>query len=717
MADPMDPPRPDRRPAVIEAHGDERTDNWFWLHDRSDPQVLAHLEAERAHADAVLARLDPLRDQLYREIKGRVAETDMSTPVRNGAWWYYRRTHEGEAYPVHCRRPADRDEPPVDAPAGGGEQVLLDENRLADGQRYLEVANLVVSPDHRWLAFGTDTSGAELYDLRFRSLAPGVPDPPDVVAATYYGLAWANDNATVFYTRVDDAMRPHQLWRHRMGAHPSEDVLVLQEDDERFTLSVGKSKDDALILVVLESHTTTEWWTIPAESPQAAPRVVRPRCQGVEYSVEHHRGWLVGTTNDGAEDFRVVARRLDGSDEVELLAHRPGTRVEGVDVFDRWLVVDERVDAEPGLRIVEIPRGGLSELGGADVMARSRVVPVDHHPAVTWEGSNPEPGAAALRIGQTSLVLPRTTSDYDLASGAVAVRKRQPVLGGYDPDRYRTYRLWVPAADGARIPVSVVHRADLLADVHAAPGTPPPRPAPCLLYGYGSYEASIDPTFSSMRLSLLDRGVIFAIAHVRGGGEMGRRWSLDGKTAHKEHTVSDFIACARHLVDTGFTAPDRLAARGRSAGGLLMGAIVNQAPELFTAVVAEVPFVDCLTTMLDETLPLTVGEFEEWGDPVRDAAAYATIKAYSPYDNVRGRDDDGRRIRHPRIFATGALHDPRVGFWEPAKWVAKLRDEDPDVDAIFRPELSSGHGGKSGRYDAWQEEALVYAFVLDAIGA
>jgi oligopeptidase B len=713
----MDLPQPQRRPTVIEAHGDKRTDDWYWMRDRDDPAVIAHLEAERAFADAALSRLEPVREQIYQEMKARIAETDMSAPVRSGGWWYYQRTEEGKSYPIHCRRPVEGDEPPVGAPPDEHEHVLLDENLRAEGEPYLEVANFVVSPDHRWLAYGTDTSGAELYDLVFRSLDAGVPDAPETVPGAYYGLAWANDNATVFYTRVDQAMRPYQVWRHRVGSDPAGDEVVLQEDDERFNLTVGKTKDDAFVVIVLESHTTAEWWTIPAGQPDSHPKPVRPRRQDVEYSVEHHRGWFVGATNDGAEDFRVVARPVDGSEEIELLPHRPGTRVDGVDVFDRWLVVDERMDAEPGLRVVEIPAGGLGALAGVDLLARSRVVPSEHHPAVTWEGPNPEPGSASMRIEQTSLVQPRTASDFDFDSGIVTVRKRQPVLGGYDPARYRTYRLWVPAGDGTRVPLSVVHRADLLADPDAAPGTPPSAPAPCLLYGYGSYEHSIDPTFSSMRLSLLDRGVIFAIAHVRGGGELGRRWYLDGKTANKEHTITDFVACARYLVDNGFTAPDRLAARGRSAGGLLMGAIVNQAPELFAAVVAEVPFVDCLTTMLDETLPLTVGEFEEWGDPVRDSDAYATIKAYSPYDNIQGRDNEGKPLRHPRIFATGALNDPRVGFWEPAKWVAKLRAEDPEADVIFRPELASGHAGRSGRYDAWRDEALVYAFILDAVGA
>jgi oligopeptidase B len=722
QTDRLRPPLPERRPTVIEAHGDKRTDDFYWLRDREDPAVLTHLELEHAYADSVLARLGPLQETIFQEMKARIAETDMSTPVRDGPWWYFQRTYEGKSYPVHCRRPVEGDDPPVDVAPDELEQVLLDENVLAEGLPYLEVANLVVSPDHRRLAFGTDTSGGELYDLVFRSLAPGVDDVPETVPATYYGLAWTNDNGSVFYTRVDHAMRPYQVWRHVLGTDPAEDALILQEDDERFNLSVGKTKDDVYICVVLESHTTSEWWVVPADDPTVSPRIVQPRRQDIEYSVEHHNGWFVGTTNDGAEDFRVVAVPAagPGGDGVPLVPHRPGVRIEGVDVFQKWLVIGERLEGEPVLRVVEIPGTGIAGLAEKDLLAMSNLVPSKHHPAVTWEGPNPEPSATALRFEQTSLVQPRTASDFDPSTGAVVVRKRQPVLGGYDESRYLTYRIWITAPDGAHIPMSVVHRADLLPDGGAVPGTPgatPAVPAPCLLYGYGAYEASIDPVFSPMRLSLLDRGVIFAIAHVRGGGELGRRWYLDGKTASKEHTVTDFVACARYLVDAGFTAPNRLAARGRSAGGLLMGAVVNQAPDLFAAVVAEVPFVDCLTTMLDESLPLTVGEFEEWGDPVRDPVAYATIKAYSPYDNIRGHDEDGRPVPHPRIFATGALNDPRVGFWEPAKWTAKLRVEVPNVDVVFRPELSAGHGGRSGRYDAWRDEALVYAFVLDAIGA
>src|SRR5487761_1872902 len=712
------PPHAERRPVTLEAHGDTRVDEWYWLRDREDPAVVAHLKSENDYADAVLEPLVPLRDRLFDEIKARIVETDLSVPVRRGPWWYYQRTEEGKSYAVHCRRPVEDDTPPLEVEPSPDETVLLDENELADGHEYLRVANLDASPDHRWLAYATDTTGAELYDLRFRPLFPGAGGDGgggarETVTGTHNGLAWANDNATVFYTRVDDAMRPYQVWRHRLGTDPARDELVLQEDDERFTLAVGRTKDGAYVAVVLQSRTTSEWWVIPADEPDTAPVIVEPRRQGIEYSIEHHRtgsepGWFVMVTNDAAEDFRGAARPANTAPQTaptartaptaasrwtELVPHRSGTRVEDVDVFDDWLVIAERDEGEPVLRVVGIPPAGIRGMIGTDVLAGSMVVPGEHRPSATWEGPNPEPGAPTLRIEQTSLLQPRTVSDLDFASGQLTVRKRQPVLGGFDPANYRAFRLWASAPDGTAVPISVVHRTDLLADRDAPEGTPPDQPAPCLLYGYGAYEISMEPAFSSLRLSLLDRGVIFAIAHVRGGGELGRRGWLEGKEAAKPNTFSDFAACARHLVDAGFTVPGRLAARGGSAGGLLMGAVVNQAPELFTAVVAEVPFVDCLTTMLDESLPLTVGEFEEWGDPGRDLGAYRTIKSYSPCDNLRGRDAAGSPVRHPTLYVTAGLNDPRVGYWEPAKWVAKLRDVDPECRVVLRTELSAGHGG------------------------
>ena len=734
------PPEPERRPHVLRAHGDERVDEWYWLADRTDPAVLAHLQAENDHTEAVLAPLAALRAELYREMVARIDETDLSVPVRRGPWWYYQRTEEGKSYPIHCRRRAGvvGEDPPTAEPPAGDEQVLLDQNELSAGHEYLQVANLAVSPDHGWLAYAVDSTGAERYELRFRRVAPDAGPPGtgpapapggggEFVPDTYYGLAWANDNATVFYTRVDEAMRPYQLWRHRLGDDPADDVLVMEEPDERFVLQPGRTKNGRVIVVSLHSTTTSEAWIIRADEPDAAPRLVEPRHEGIEYHVDHLQaspdgtGWLLVVTNDGAEDFRLMAVQEGDPGRRnwrEVLPHRPGTRLQDVEVFDDWLVVDERLDGEARLRVVPLPSGSarVADPLGGDLLGRSRLVEAAEHPSTTWAGANPDPASTALRLEQTSLISPIEVSDLTFATGEVKLRKRQPVLGGFERSRYRTFRLWATAEDGTEVPISVVHRSDLLADGDAPPGTPPAGPAPCLLYGYGAYEHSIDPVFSSLRLSLLDRGFVFAVAHVRGGGELGRRWYEEGKLLAKPHTFTDFVACARHLIDAGFTTPDRLAARGGSAGGLLIGAVANLAPGLFAAMVAEVPFVDCLTTMLDASLPLTVGEWDEWGNPLTDPAAYAVMRSYSPYDNVRSQAPDGSPIRYPDILATAGLNDNRVGYWEPAKWVAKLRAANPANRVLLRTELGAGHGGPSGRYDAWRDEALVFSFLLDALG-
>jgi oligopeptidase B len=708
---------------VLRAHGDERIDDWYWLADRDDPALLPHLKAENAYMEAALAPLAPLRQSVYEEMVARIAEADLSVPVRHGPWWYYTRTEEKKSYAIHCRRPAKPGTPPpLDQGPVLDEQVLLDENILAEGLEYFEVGNLAVSPDHRRLAYATDTTGGEVFALTFSDIDGG-DLVYEIVPDTYYGLAWANDGATVFFTRVDDAMRPYQLWRHRLGTDPEDDVLVLEEPDARFTVSVGWTKDRAFVVATVQSNTTSEVWVIPADEPEVPPRVIEARRHQVEYGIEHVRdggGWFLVVTNDEALDFRLMAVPDDAPGRESwrpVIGHRRGTRLEDVDVFEDSLVVAERLEGELRLRVVPLNRAeGTTDPFGPDPLARSWLVGSDEHPAVTWEGPNPEHSTTTLRYEQSSLVSPRAVYDADLATGSPTLLKRQPVLGGYDPSLYRTFRLWADAPDGVRVPISVVHRADLLEDPEAAPGTPPAAPAPCLLYGYGAYEISVEPAFSSLRLSLLDRGFVFAIAHVRGGGELGRGWYEDGKLAAKPHTFSDFIAAARHLVASGFTTPDTLVARGGSAGGMLMGAVVNQAPELFCAVVAEVPFVDCLTTMLDDTLPLTVGEWEEWGNPVTDADAYATMKSYSPYDNVRSHHTDGTAVRHPQVLATAGLHDPRVGYWEPAKWVARLREANPQNRVLLKTELVAGHAGPSGRYDAWRDEALVVAFILDALG-
>ena len=687
-AAPVDPPSARRDPHVLTAHGDERRDDWYWLRDRDDPEVIAYLEAENAYADAMLAPMLPLRDRIFDEIKSRVQETDESAPVAERGWEYTSRTFEGAQYAVHCRRL--RGEGPELA------RVVLDENRLADGHDYFALGGFEVTPDHATLAYSVDVTGGERYTLRFRDIATG-EDLPDTVDDVTYGLAWADDARTCFYTRPDDAMRPFEIWRHALGTPTSDDVLVYREDDERFFVGIERTRSGRFVLIETSSKLTSEVWFVPTEMPDAEPRVIAPRDHGHEYSVEHHwseergdRFLIVTNQGGGARNFELVsAPCVDPARQywTPLVPHRDDVKLDSVCAFAEHLVLSERAHGLERLRVMNVEDGDIREIEMPDPVYS------------VWIGPNPEFETTMLRYGYTSLVAPVTDVDYDMNTRRSDVVKTQPVLGGYDPSRYVSARMWAQAPDGTRIPISLVHRRD----------TPIDGTAPALLYGYGSYEISTDPSFRSSRLSLLDRGFVFAIAHVRGGGEMGRGWYEDGRLEHKANTFTDFIACAEHLIANGYTSPARLAARGGSAGGLLMGAITNLRPDLFAAVVAEVPFVDVVTTMLDPSLPLTVTEWDEWGDP-REPDAYARMKAYSPYDNVRAVD-------YPALLVTTGLNDPRVQYWEPAKWVAKLRDRSTSGKPIYlRTEMDAGHGGPSGRYDAWLDEANVLAFVCDALG-
>ncbi|HMG25537.1 MAG TPA: S9 family peptidase [Acidimicrobiia bacterium] len=683
-----------RRPTVLRAHGDERVDDWFWLRNRDDPEVLAYLEAENAYTRDVMAPTAALQQQLFEEIKSRVQETDATAPVRKGPYEYFSRTIEGRQYGIQCRRPPgtpglpDPFATPGSAP---GEEVLLDQNVLAQGHDYFALGGFAVSPDHSRLAYSVDTTGGERYELRFRDLTTG-DDLPDVIPDVYYGLAWANDDRTCFYVRPDVAMRPWQVWRHQLGTSSGDDELVYQEDDERFYAGVGRTRTGRYVVIALGSKITSESWFVDANEPGTAPRVVEPRREGVEYDVEHHSSpehgdrFFVVTNDDGAENFKLMVTPVDrpGRDHWrEVVPHRDDVRLEGVDAFAGHLVLSERAE---GLERIVVRRLADDE---------SHVVAMPDPVYSAGVGANPEFDTRTLRFEYTSLVAPVSSYDYDLDARERTFVKRQPVPG-YDPDAFESHRLWATAPDGTRVPVSVVHRR----------GVPHDATAPGVLYGYGSYEISIDPSFSAARVSLLDRGVVFAIAHIRGGGELGRRWYEDGKLERKPNTFTDFIACAEHLIDAGYAARDRLAARGGSAGGLLMGAVANLRPDLFRAIVAEVPFVDSLTTILDETLPLTVTEWEEWGNPVVDPEIYKVMKAYAPYDNVEAKD-------YPAMLVTGGLNDPRVSYWEPAKWVAKLRTMKTDGNPLLlKTEMGAGHAGPSGRYDAWRDEALVLAFLL-----
>ena len=716
-------PRAEKRPFEISRHGDTRSDPYYWLKERGDEEVLAHLRAENEYLASELSHLAPLEEELFEEIKARIEETDISVPVRRGDWWYYERTREGLNYPISCRVRvlAGVDSPPevladVEIP---DERVILDENLEAQGHDFLSVGVLAVSPDDGWVAVGVDFDGDERHRVSVRPLAGQAP-LHDEIEDVYYGFAWAGDSQYFFYTRVDEAMRPWQLWRHAVGTSARDDVLVLQEDDAQYNVSVGRSRDDAVILVAVSSSSTSEMFFLDALTPTAPLQLLEVRRQGVEYSVEHlrdraGRDWWLKVTNEDATDFRLVARRVEDATAPwrELIAHRPGERLDGVDAFATFLAVTERVDGFATVRVVTLGDG--DDPFGSDMLARAYFVDGGPAPSTVGLSANAMYETSSLRVSITSMVTPRLVADVDIRTGTATVLKQQRVLGGYDTASYVTGRLWVHASDGVRIPVSVVARRDVMrveenGDLAAL------QAGPLLLYGYGSYEISIDPTFSSLLLSLLDRGVIFAIAHIRGGGEMGRSWYETGKLAQKPTTFSDFVQVARYLIAESWTTPDQLAARGASAGGLLMGAVINLAPELFRCIVAEVPFVDALTTMLDETLPLTVGEWEEWGNPDASAEAYRTMKSYAPYDNVRSTNADGSARIYPNVFAAGGLNDSRVGFWEPAKWVLKLRDANEANVAYLKTEMGAGHGGPSGRYDAWRDEAQILAYIIHELG-
>ena len=698
--EPIPVPTPaEQRPTVREHHGDRVIDPYEWLRDADDPAVIAHLEAENAYAEAVTADLEPLRRTIFGEIKSRVLETDLSVPVASGPWWYYTRTVEGQQYAVHARSPLTDPaaRPELDAAAIVGEQILVDGNVEAGDSEFFAIGALTVSHDHHRLALATDRTGDERFDLVIRDLRTG-ETIDDSVRGVGYGVEFSQDASIIFYSRLDDAWRPHQLWRHRVGSDPGEDVLVHQEDDERFWMGIGSSRDERWLVHSIGSKTTSEVRLLDSTDPTGPWRIVAPRRPGVEYDVEPagDRLFIVHNRDSLESDLAWAPASSTSMDQWQpLLASAPGERFLGVEAFDSHLVLGLRRDGLTALRLIPLHDNGFGEPADLDFPEELLSVGL---------GDNPEPDQQTLLLGYESYLTPRTVLELDLRTGERTVLKQQPVLGGYDPSDYVQHREWALAPDGTRIPVSVVRRAEVEPDGSAA----------ALLSAYGAYEISSDPYFSVARLSLLDRGVVYAVAHVRGGGEMGRHWYEDGKLLRKPHSFSDTVAAAQLLHDKGWVAPDRLALEGGSAGGLLVGAVTNLAPELFRVVHAAVPFVDALTTILRPDLPLTVGEWEEWGNPLEDPEVYACMRSYTPYENVTARP-------YPSVLATTSLHDTRVFFTEPAKWVARLRatvTSDPLTHPILlRTELAAGHGGRSGRYAVWEQTAWEWAFVLGQLGA
>lgn len=693
-----DAPTADRRSTLRTHHGDTFDDPYEWLRAKDSDEVIAHLEAENAHTDAETAHLAGLRERLFQEIKGRVQETDLSVPTRRGDWWYYSRTEEGAQYGIHCRAAADADdwtpprlEPGVPVP---GEEILLDGNVEAEGHEFFSLGAFDTSDDATKLLWSTDFEGDELYTVRVRDLTTGTTLEDEIPNTG--GAFFTPDGTGVLYTTRDEAWRPDTLWLHRLGTPVSSDVQLFHEPDEKFWLGAGITRSRRYLVIGVGSSITSEEYLVDLTGDlTAAPRLVWPRREGVEYSVDHAvvdgEDRLLILHNDQALDFELVsvaAADPQGERHV-VVAHEQGRRLLGMDAFRDYATVEYRSEGLERVGLLDYATDTVDELRFDEPLYSAGV------------SGNPEWHSPFLRLGYASFVTPGTVYDLDLATRELVLRKQVPVLGGYDPAEYGQRRDWAVASDGVRVPISLVWKRSF--------GEPGAEARPLHLYGYGSYEHSIDPAFSVARLSELDRGVVFAVAHVRGGGEMGRQWYEDGKLLHKRNTFTDFVACAEHLVETGVTAPDRMVAEGGSAGGLLMGAVANLAPELFAGILAGVPFVDALTTILDPSLPLTVIEWDEWGDPLHDADVYAYMKSYTPYENVR----DG--VDYPRILAVTSLNDTRVLYVEPAKWVARLREAGAS-DVLLKCEMVAGHGGVSGRYNSWKERAFELAWLLDTLG-
>ncbi|WP_206492229.1 S9 family peptidase [Rhodococcus sp. KRD162] len=702
------PPVAKKVPHERTHHGDTFIDNYEWLRAKDDPEVIAYLEAENAYTEQQTAGLESLRGAIFDEIKSRTQETDLSVPTRMGQWWYYSRTVEGKSYGLQCRCPVVSDEnwtPPtlssdVDVP---GEQILLDANLEAQGHDFFSLGAFSVSLDGTLLAYSTDTEGDERYTLRFKNLDTGelLADTIENVAP---GATWTADGLHVFYLTVDESWRPDTVWRHTLGQ--AEDVKVFHEPDESYWVGFGSTRSEKYLMIWVGSKITSECLVLESSDPEGEFRVVLPRTDGVEYSIEHAvvagedrflithngsvNGW--GTEGEKAENFLLAdAPVSDPLDQRILVPHREDVRVEDIDAFAGHLIFTYRREALTRMAIWPLTDQGYGEC---------RELEFDEELYSVGAGSNPEWDQPLLRMVYTSFITPGQVYDLDIASGELLLRKSQPVLGEFDAGDYVQHREWATAPDGTQIPLSVIARKDV-----------PDGPAPTLLYGYGSYEASMDPSFSVARLSLLDRGIVFVVAHVRGGGEMGRHWYDNGKTLKKKNTFTDFIAAAQHLISTGRTSPKHLVADGGSAGGLLMGAVANLAPELFNGILANVPFVDPLTSILDPSLPLTVIEWDEWGNPLADKEVYEYMKSYSPYENVEAKD-------YPSILAITSINDTRVLYVEPAKWVAALRaTKTGDSDLLLKTEMSAGHGGVSGRYEKWKEAAFEYAWIVRAAGA
>ncbi len=668
-----------QKPKELTIHGDTRVDPYYWLNERENPEVIDYLTLENQYLDTLMAHAKPFQEKLYNELIGRIKQTDMSVPYKDNGYYYVTRYEDGQEYPIHSRHKGSMDAP---------EQVMLDVNVLAREFDYYAVGGRSVSPDNRLLAYGEDTLSRRIYTLRFKDLTTGEL-LPDMIHNTSGGAIWAEDNKTIFYTSKDETLRGYRIWKHVLGTPVSSDKLIYEEKDETFSSFVYKTKSRKYIVIGSYATLSQEYRYLDASNPEGTFTIFHPRRRNLEYSIEHFNDiWYIRTNKD-AQNFRLMKTPVGQTGEdrwTEVIAHRSDVLLEGMDVFKDYLVLSER-------------KAGITQIRVIPAAGKEYYIEFGEKAYVAYTSGNPEFDTDLLRISYQSMTTPNTTYDFHMQTKEKTLLKQQEVLGGFDPADYSSERIMAKARDGVEIPLSIVYHKD----------TPLDGTSPCLLYAYGSYGASMDPAFSMSRLSLLNRGFVYAIAHIRGGEEMGRQWYEDGKLLKKKNTFTDFIDCGKFLVDEKYADGRRLFAMGGSAGGLLMGAVINMAPDMWAGVVAAVPFVDVVTTMLDESIPLTTGEFDEWGNP-KDKTYYDYIKSYSPYDNIEAK-------AYPPMLVTTGLHDSQVQYWEPAKWVARLRTMKTDQHPLLLyTNLDAGHGGASGRFRQFKEIALEYTFLLDLAG-
>jgi oligopeptidase B len=677
----MEAPDAAKKPKELTIHGDTRIDNYYWLRERDNPEVIAYLQAENAYRERMMKGSEKLEKSLYREIIGRIKQTDMSVPYKENGYYYYERYEEGKEYPIYCRKRGSLD---------AEEEVIANVNRMAEGYSYYEVEGITISPDNRYAAMGIDTLSRRKYSIVIRDLGSGEM-LDDMIPVTDGWASWANDNRTIFYSRLDDmTLRNKAIYRHTLGTAASGDVLVFEETDETYNVTVSKSKSKEYIFITSSSIMTTEERVLSADNPEGDFRIIQPRERGLEYSSFHFEDHFYILTNLDAINFRLMKTPVDRTGKEyweEVIPHREDVFLENIVIFRDWLVVNERREGLNHLRVIRWQDG------------EEHYVDMGEEVYTAWISVNAEFDTEMLRFGYSSLTTPVSTYDYNLESHQKILLKQQEVLGDFDPANYETRRIYALAGDGKKIPMSIVYRKGLKLDGNN----------PTLLYGYGSYGINEDPFFSSPRLSLLDRGFIFAMAHVRGSQIYGRPWYEEGKLLNKMNTFTDFNSCAEHLIREKSTCPEKLFASGGSAGGLLIGAVINMRPDLYHGVIASVPFVDVVTTMLDDDIPLTTGEYDEWGNPNQEEY-YRYMLSYSPYDQVKAQD-------YPNILVTTGLHDSQVQYWEPAKWVAKLRDMKTDDNLLLMYcNMDTGHSGASGRFEMYKNTAMEYAFLLTLAG-